>query len=272
MKERFRSVWRGREVVNILGVMIDPVTIDSAAETVITWAAERSGRARAVFVTGVHGVMEAYRSGHVRNVLNTAHRNVPDGMPVVWIGRYAGFSSMRRVFGPDLMLEVCRRSVSRHLSHFFLGGRPGAATALAHSLTAKFPGLRVAGTYTPPFRPLAQEEVQGVLETIRRTSPDLVWIGLSTPNQELLSAALLPEIPTGVVLTVGAAFDYNTGRLHRAPHWMQVAGLEWSFRLLQEPRRLFGRYMRNNPSFLLLALLQMMGRRGSPVDPAGDER
>ncbi|HEX8851829.1 MAG TPA: WecB/TagA/CpsF family glycosyltransferase [Gemmatimonadaceae bacterium] len=186
---------------------------------------------------------------------------VPDGMPTVWIGRAQGYREMSRVYGPTLLLDVCRRSATTGHTHFFYGGAPGVADELARRLTERFPGLRVVGTFTPPFRPLNEAEEQDLVRRVAEARPDFFWVGLSTPKQERFMAAYHGRLTTGVMLGVGAAFDMHSGRTRQAPRWMQRSGLEWLFRTLQEPRRLFWRYARNNPAFVVRALMQLTGLR-----------
>lgn len=203
--------------------------------------------------------MEAAQDGEFRQILNFADLNVPDGMPIVWIGRLAGFGRMGRVFGPDLMLEVCRRSARVAATHYFYGGNEGVADQLASNMSTAFHGLKSVGTFCPPFRPLSWEEEETMIAKINSTHPDILWVGLSTPKQEQWAARMASRLNVKVILCVGAAFDYNTGRLRRAPHWIQWSGLEWLYRVLQEPRRLYKRYLRNNPLFVLLVLRQLLG-------------
>jgi N-acetylglucosaminyldiphosphoundecaprenol N-acetyl-beta-D-mannosaminyltransferase len=257
LKKRFSY----NRVLNVLGVAVDPVSLDSAADMICRWAETRADRAKYVCVSGMHGVMEAQDDEQMRTILNRADLNVPDGMPLVFLGRYSGFNSMTRVFGPDLMHEVMRRSASKGLSHFFYGGQEGVAAELAQRMQHLYPGLRVAGTYCPPFRSLSGPEAKKILNMINETSPDFVWVGLSTPKQEQWMAEFRDGLTARVLLGVGAAFDYNTGRLQRAPRWMQNLGLEWLYRLMQEPRRLYKRYLMNIPRFLLRIASQALGIR-----------
>ena len=157
---------------------------------------------------------------------------------------------MNRVYGPDLMLAACERAAARGYSSFFYGGRPGVAERLAARLAGAFPGLKIAGTYAPPFRELSAQEDENVVQLISAAQPDLVWVGLGTPKQELWMAAHAHRIDAGVLIGVGAAFDIHAGLTRQAPRWLQRSGLEWAFRLAQEPRRLWRRYLYNNPRFL----------------------
>lgn len=255
---------------NVLGVPVSVCTVDSVANQVVDWARGPvgDGGTRLVCATSVHGVMEAQRDPAFLDILNRASIVTPDGMPLAWLGRLQGFGQMERVYGPDVMLEVCGRSAPLSQRHFFYGGAPGVAEALARSMALRFPDLTVAGTYCPPFRALSTSELRQVAEAINEADTDILWVGLSTPTQERWAAAIQANITAKVTLTVGAAFDFHIGRVRQAPHWMQARGLEWFYRLTQEPRRLWRRYLRNNPAFAWLALLQIAGLRAYPLQVA----
>jgi N-acetylglucosaminyldiphosphoundecaprenol N-acetyl-beta-D-mannosaminyltransferase len=242
---------------NVLGVGVHAIDLSTAVD--IIEGAVREGAKGYVCVTSVHGVMEAQRDSGFRDILNRALLVTPDGMPTVWVGRLQGNSSIKRVFGPDLMLEVCRRSAGTGIRHFLYGGKPGIAGELADSLRRKFPGVTIAGTFTPPFRPLNPSE-QFALDTQMETArPDIVWVGLGTPKQEKFMAANFQRLPCKIMIGVGAAFDINTGHVKDAPLWIKNAGLQWAHRLCQEPRRLWKRYLVNNSGFLLRITMQLSG-------------
>ena len=213
-----------------------------------TWLA--NGPKGYVCVTGVHGVMEAQKDPSFLRILNESHLTTPDGMPTVWVGKFQGFKQMGRVFGPDLMYEVCRLSVENGYSHFFYGGRLGVAERLKAALTNAIPRLRVAGTYTPPFGPLSAEEEARLLELVAETKPDIFWVGLSTPKQERFMAEYTQKLQTKMMVGVGAAFDLHTGLIKDAPNWVKSSGLQWLHRLTQDPFRLWRRYLVNNPQFM----------------------
>lgn len=245
---------------NVLGVRISVIDQDRARE--ILFEAVRGGRRGHVTVTGVHGVMEAQSDPHLMQILNDALLTTPDGMPMVWMGRLQAQPSIRRVYGPDLMLNLCEHSPPAGFTHFFYGGNPGVADELAETLRARFPGLRVAGTYTPPFRRLNNDEIEELQARVRETRPDFFWVGLSTPKQEKYMAEFMPLLPeVKVMIGVGAAFDLLTGRVKQAPHWMQRSGLEWFYRWTQEPSRLTRRYLVNNPRFVVAAARQLLRSR-----------
>ena len=243
--------------VNVLGVAISALNMDMAVHGITD--AVRQRRKSYVCVTGVHGVMESHDDPQVKAALNGALYCTPDGMPMVWLGRLAGKKDITRVYGPDLMLRLCEGSVKDGTRHFFYGGTNGVAAELSEKLCARFPGLLIAGVCQPPFRPLNAEEERALIEQVRAARPDFFWVGLSTPKQEMFMAEYLPKLETTVMLGVGAAFDFHSGRVRQAPAWMQRSGLEWLFRLCMEPRRLWKRYLRNNPRFVYLVLKQWLG-------------
>lgn len=238
--------------IDVLGVGISALTMDSAVAEISRYVEE--GVRQYVCVTGVHGVMESQADPRLAEIHNRSGLTTPDGMPMVWAGKWAGASHMERVYGPDLMLSVCERAATNGWSSYFYGGKEGVAELLAERLQARFPGLVVAGTYSPPFRPLTAEEDEGVVEMINAAKPDLIWVGLSTPKQEWWMAGHRDRMEASVLLGVGAAFDIHAGLLPQAPAWMQRTGLEWSYRLFREPKRLWRRYLSNNPRFVLAVL------------------
>jgi len=250
--------------VNILGVGVSAVNLETALATIEDWIARREPHY--VCVTGVHGVMESQRDPEVRRIHNASGLTTPDGMPLVWLSWLNGHREVDRVYGPDLMLALCERSVAKGYRHFFYGGAEGVPERLAANLQDRFPGLQVVGTCSPPFRPLTPEEDIQVIQMINQADPDIVWVGLSTPKQERWMAAHVGRLTAPVLIGVGAAFDFHAGLKKQAPRWMQRSGLEWLFRLLTEPRRLWRRYLVNNPLFVLLIAAQMLGLREYSLD------
>jgi N-acetylglucosaminyldiphosphoundecaprenol N-acetyl-beta-D-mannosaminyltransferase len=233
--------------VDVLNVLISAVTMDRALAEIERWIEDRERHY--VCVTGVHGVMESQRDPELRRIHNASGMTTPDGMPMVWAGRIAGVE-IARVYGPDLMLDLCRRAEVRGWSSYFYGGRPGIPDRLTARLRQRFPHLRVAGSFSPPFRTPTADEDEGVIEMINAAAPDIVWVGLSTPKQERWMAAHVDRLTAPVLIGVGAAFDIHAGALAQAPRWMQRSGLEWLYRLGREPRRLWRRYLLNNPAFV----------------------
>lgn len=248
--------------VNVLGVGISALNLQSALAEVAE--AIRSRRKGYICVTGVHGVMEAQSDEAFRKILNNAFLCTPDGMPMVWVGKANGHSQMSRVYGPDLMLDICQWSETYSCRHFFYGGAPGVADLLSEKLKVRFPKMQIVGTYTPPFRALNPDEENELREKIRAAQVDIIWVGLSTPKQEKFMAEYLPQLDTTLMVGVGAAFDFLSGRVKQAPRWMQRSGLEWFYRLCCEPRRLAKRYFRNNPLFVLKFFSQQTGLKKYP--------
>jgi N-acetylglucosaminyldiphosphoundecaprenol N-acetyl-beta-D-mannosaminyltransferase len=241
----------------VLGVGIHAVDVDSTVECLADVISFKSNEY--VCITGVHGVVEAMNDAGIRGILNSALLNVPDGMPLVWVGRILGFKQTGRVYGPDLMLKLCERSIKEGGGHFLYGGKPGIVEDLKAILECKFPGIRIVGTYCPPFRPLNDQEEQELIDTVARVKPDLFWVGLSTPKQERFMADYSSKLDTKVMLGVGAAFDLHTGRMKDAPSWVKRAGLQWLHRFCQEPLRLGKRYLKIVPVFIVMETLELMG-------------
>jgi N-acetylglucosaminyldiphosphoundecaprenol N-acetyl-beta-D-mannosaminyltransferase len=246
--------------VNILGVGVSAVNMEVALRETETLLDR--GEKGYVCVTGVHGIMEAQSDEAFRDILNRSFLTTPDGMPTVWLGRIHGFKDMNRVYGPDYMANLCERSVARGYKHFLYGGKPGVAEELKAELTRRFPGLQIVGTYTPPFRPLNSDEENDLRSQLETSKADVLWCGLSTPKQERFISSYYDRMPVKLMVGVGAAFDLLSGNLDEAPDWMKRSGLQWLYRLIKEPRRLWRRYLLNNPKFAWLTLLQLTGLRG----------
>jgi N-acetylglucosaminyldiphosphoundecaprenol N-acetyl-beta-D-mannosaminyltransferase len=250
--------------LNVLGVGVSNLNPTLAIDTIEGWA--RAGRREYVCVTGVHGVVESRRDPRVRAFHNGAGLVTPDGMPLVWLLRLAGHRDAARVYGPELMLSLLARSVSHGFTHFFYGATEATLAELQRKLTTRYPGLRVVGALSPPFRPLTPAEDGEIVTTINRASPDFVWVGLSTPKQEIWMAEHRGQLDARVLIGVGAAFDFHAGRVPQAPGWMQSRGLEWLFRVYQEPRRLWRRYLFGNTRFILEIVAQKTGLRRYSCD------
>jgi N-acetylglucosaminyldiphosphoundecaprenol N-acetyl-beta-D-mannosaminyltransferase len=244
---------------DVLGVQVSAVDMERALSLADGWV--RGGRPGYVCMTGVHGVMEAQSDPEFRAILNGAVLNAPDGMPMTWVGRTQGFRQMDRVFGPDFMAALCRHSVDRGFRHFLYGGKPGVAGRLRVALESRFPGICVVGAYTPPFGPLTIDQEEEVCALVREARPHVVWVGLSTPKQERFMAHYAQRLGAPLLVGVGAAFDYHTGQIKDSPRWVKRAGMQWAHRLMQEPRRLGRRYLRNNTAFLWHMAQQLTGLR-----------
>jgi N-acetylglucosaminyldiphosphoundecaprenol N-acetyl-beta-D-mannosaminyltransferase len=244
------------ECVEVLGVNVSVINVRDAIAAVEAWIASRSNNY--VCITGAHGVIESQTDEELRRIHNRAGLVTPDGMPLVWMSRLLGHRRTSRVYGPDLMRALTAVSATKGYRQFYYGGNEGVAGLLATTLARQHPGLVVCGTYTPPFRRLTLEEDVAVVETINASKPDIVWVGLSTPKQEYWMASHIGRINAPVMIGVGAAFDFLTGLKRQAPPWMQRNGLEWLFRVVSEPRRLWRRYTSIVPRFIALAAAQLI--------------
>ncbi|HET7553655.1 MAG TPA: WecB/TagA/CpsF family glycosyltransferase [Gemmatimonadaceae bacterium] len=256
---------RSRPRVNVLGVGVSAINMAQALETIEGWISR--GDRRYVCVSGVHGIMESQADPALRDIHNSAGLVTPDGMPLVWLSRMHGYEHVERVYGPDLMLALCERSESRGYRHFLYGGAGDVPALLTTRLQQRFPLLNVVGSYSPPFRPLTEEEDAEVVRMINESGADIVWVGLSTPKQERWMREHVGRLDAAALIGVGAAFDFHAGVKKQAPRWMQRNGLEWLFRLGSEPRRLWKRYLINNPRFVYGVLLQAtkLRRYGAPT-------
>ncbi len=249
---------------NVLGVGVSAITMPQALETIHSWIAAR--QAHYICVTGVHGVMESQRDAELRRIHNAAGLVTPDGMPLVWLSRMQGFRHVQRVYGPDLMLALCAESLRHGYRHYLYGSTEPLLKQLTERLIQRFPGLQIVGTYAPPFRSLTPAEDEAIIAQINAANPHIVWVGLSTPKQERWMAAHVGRLAAPVLIGVGAAFDFHAGVKRQAPRWMQRSGLEWFFRLITEPRRLWRRYLVNNPLFIWYVAQQKLGLRRYPSD------
>jgi N-acetylglucosaminyldiphosphoundecaprenol N-acetyl-beta-D-mannosaminyltransferase len=249
---------------NILGVEVSAINMEMALDQMAQWIASR--QQAYVCVTPAHAVMACYNQPELRRIYNHSGLTTPDGMAIVWLLRWLGHRQVERVYGPDLLLAACERFMERGVRHFFYGAEPGVAERLVARLQAQNPGLVVAGIESPPFRALTAEEDAAVVERIRAASPDIVWVGIGSPRQEMWMAAHLERLHAPVLVGVGAAFDFLSGNKPQAPRWLQRSGLEWLFRLGSEPARLWRRYVLGYPLFVVLVGLQMLGLRKYPSE------
>jgi N-acetylglucosaminyldiphosphoundecaprenol N-acetyl-beta-D-mannosaminyltransferase len=257
----------------LLGIAVEPLDMESALARVAKELEEQ--RSGYVCFIGVHGIMEAQRDARVAQSYARATLMMPDGAPTVWVGRWQGFSQMQRVAGPELMLEIFRRKQFANCTHFLYGGKEGVAEELRDRLTQRFPWARIVGTHTPPFRDLTPHEEESLASRINKLKPDMIWVGISTPKQERFMMRLLPLLDSTLMFGVGAAFDFHTDRIKDAPQWVKRAGLQWLHRLIQDPRHLLWRYLRNNSAFIWHITLQLTGLRSYPqkkVDPGFSAR
>ena len=245
--------------VDILGVQVHALTMRSALDALAGWIAARE--AHYVCCVPAHAVMDCYDAPELRAVYAQSGLNTPDGMAIVWLLRLRGQRQVERVYGPDLLLATCQEGLARGWRHYFYGGAPGVAEDLAGRLGQRFAGLQVVGIDSPPFRALTAEEEAAAVARIQAAQPDIVWVGIGSPRQERWMAEHVGHLGGPVLVGVGAAFDFLSGRKPQAPRWVQRSGLEWAFRLCSEPRRLWRRYVLNYPRFVVLAAAQLLRER-----------
>ena len=244
-----------REGARVLGSYIDAISWNDAATRILNWA--HAHESRYVCVCNVHSIVTARQDPVFADVVNKADIATPDGMPVSWTLRRKGFSGQQRINGPDLMWLLCSRASEEGLPIFLLGATEDTLSKLRGKLNGEFPGLKIAGTLSPPFRPLQADDEDEMIKRINESGAGLLFIGLGCPKQERLMAALRGRV-NAAMIGVGAAFNYHAGVEKRAPKWMQDRGLEWLYRLVCNPRRLWRRYVVTNSLFILWALQELL--------------
>lgn len=242
----------------VLGMRVDATSYEDASRRVLRWA--RRGRSAYVCVATVHMNMEAYDSAAFRRVVNGADLVTPDGRPLVWVLKSLGVKGPSQVRGTDLTTRVVERATHEDLPIGLYGGTPDLLEAFVRILKTRHPKIRVVCQIAPPFRSLTPEEDEAVTDEIVASGARILLVGIGCPKQEKWMAAHAGRVPA-VMLGVGAAFDFHTGRVRQAPRWMQVVGLEWVFRLLVDPKRLWKRYAKHNPRFVWFFLMQRLGLR-----------
>jgi len=248
---------------NILGVGVHAVNTQLALECIeAAVAMQKKGY---ICATPVHSIMVAQDDCLYKDVLNGAFLCVPDGVPLVWVGRSSGYVNMKRVYGPDLMRAVLNISPEKSWSHYLYGSTPETLDQLEESILKDFPGIKIAGRYSPPFRDLTTDEFNRLQADVATCRPDIFWVGLGAPKQDFFMAENLELLDTTIMIGVGAAFDFLSGNIAESPGWMQKSGLQWLHRLYKEPRRLWRRYLVNNPRFVFMLLLQKLGIRKFPL-------
>src|SRR3954468_14646049 len=220
-----------------------------------------------ICVAAVHTVMESQEDPELREAVLASDFTVPDGQPLVWAMNLLGHNLSSRVYGPDLMERACERAARTGQRFFLYGGREDALRTLRDELPRRYPGLRIAGVRPGPFRELAPEEADTIAAELNAAEPDVIWVGLGVPLQEKFMLAMRDRLDAPVLVGVGAAFDFHAGLKRQAPQSLQRLGLEWAFRLVQEPRRLWRRYLVYNPRFVLGFARQLLQHRRSCRSP-----
>jgi len=240
---------------HIVGTPISVVSLPKVLSIFERWIGD--DRDRIVLLRDVHGAMRARSDPAVRNVQEEADLVLPDGMPIVWAVRLTGRDSISRVCGIDLFPAACEYGIARGWRHYLYGASPGVADKLAHMMRERYPEIEIVGSDSPPFRPLTPEEDEDACAKIRAARPDFVWVSLSTPKQDLWMRAHRGRCGGATMVGIGGAFEINAGLIPRAPLWMQHGGLEWLYRLWQEPARLGKRYFRSLPLFVVLTSIEL---------------
>lgn len=244
-----------RKTENVIGALIDHITWEEAIKHLSYWASEH--QSRVVCICNVHSVVTAKQDSEFKTVLDFADMSTPDGAPVAWMIRKTSGENQDRINGPDLMLKYCEHAEKIGQSIYIYGGKESTLDILVDVLKKKYPELKIAGYYSPPFRELSKDEKQDVIDRINNSGAHTVWVGLGCPKQEKWMYEHKGKI-NAVMIGVGAAFDYHAGTIQRAPKWMQNSGLEWFHRLCSEPKRLWKRYLVTNTLFILYAFKQLV--------------
>lgn len=240
---------------NVLGIGINVINLESTIRIMEEWI--KNNEQHYFCPTTVCVVMEAQKDATLKEILNSSGLTTPDGMPLVWVGRLSGHSTIGRVYGPDIMLSFSALAAQKGYTNFYYGGASGVPEKLSAKLTENFPGLKVVGAYSPPFRPLTLEEDREIVDMINRANPDVLWVGLGSPKQDRWMTEHMGRVKAPVMVGVGAAFDFLSGRKRQAPVWIQRIGFEWLFRLLNEPKRLLPRSL-YNPQFVFKMMLHYL--------------
>jgi len=252
--------------VSILDVPMFVGCISDAVEVVLkTFMETRPKKPLLISITGAHGLVTSWEDHSFSALLSSFFMNLPDGRPSVWVGWLKGAKSMSQCRGSDFFEALMKSSASLGIRHFLCGGKEGVAETLKQVVQKKFNNDKVVGTFSPPFRPMTLSELQELGRRIDMLSTDIVWIGISTPKQERLAVALAEHCKSSFIVTVGAAFDFHIGAVPLAPEWVQKAGLEWFFRLVSEPKRLWKRYAEIVPKFIFFNLLDFVRERRGTI-------
>jgi N-acetylglucosaminyldiphosphoundecaprenol N-acetyl-beta-D-mannosaminyltransferase len=212
-----------------------------------------------VTVNNVHTMMEGYWDESFRKIINESYLSIPDGKPLEVVGKLKGNKKISRLFGPTVMERFIDGGRKEGISHFFIGSSEESLQKLCTAINAKYPGTKISGMIAPPFKPVNEWDNESFIRTINEAAPDFIWVGLGAPKQERWMYDNFRQIDKGILFGIGAGFDYLAGNTRHAPNWMKNASLEWLFRLVQEPRRLWKRYFRTIPPFIVLASLELMG-------------
>lgn len=253
-----KKAYSREEDVKVLGIPFFSGNVDRACTFVLDGCREEVYENRCVSATGAHGMVISKKDQAFKETLLSFYLNLPDGMPGVWVGRRKGAKNMERCSGPLFFERLMAASANENVTHFFCGGKEGVADELKKSCEEKFQNSNVVGTFCPPFKKVDEFDYAAIAEEINAKNPDVVWIGLSTPKQEVFARNLAKFTTVKYIVTVGAAFDFHTGKVKTAPKFIQKIGMEWFYRMCSEPRRLFKRYFEVVPKFIFYAIGDLM--------------
>lgn len=256
--------------VTVLGSRVHIVSLADAVKTVESWIEEPRDACRQVIVTGYHGIWEAYKDPRLRHLLNAGDLWVPDGFAPVFVAHRRGYPHAVRIPGADLMRSLFERANDKGFSSFFYGDTDDTLAALREVLERDYPKHRIAGMLSPPFRELTPEEDEEIVDTINASEPDVVWVALGMPRQDIWAYEHKGRLNARVVIGVGAAFAFVAGTVKRAPQWMGNNGLEWLYRLIQEPRKCYRRSLIEGPRFWFHVALELTGLRRYPLEDGSD--
>lgn len=245
------------EAINVSGVKINMVQMPEIISSIEAWIAAKSF-GNYIVVSNAYDLVMNSQDEKIKQSVNSSNLTIPDGFSLVMLGRLHGYSLKKRTYGPDLMFEFLKLAETKGYSNFFYGSTPETLTLLVNNLKRRLPNLNIAGTLSPPFRELSAEEKKEQIEIINQAKPDVVWVGLGTPKQQLWMYEHKSKLSVPVMVGTGAAFDFLAGSKPQAPKWMRDNGFEWLFRLFTEPRRLWKRYLVGNLTFLLLYMKEFV--------------
>lgn len=246
------------ETYDLLGVNVAVTNLSRSCKVVDEWIKQK--HKTYVCIAPVSTIMDCQDSEEYRSVINSSGMTTPDGMPLVWTGKLRGKKEISRTYGPDLMPALCDLSQDRGYKHYFYGGTQESLTYLKQRLTDQYPKLNVAGSHAPAMLNIKEKEDQNVIDAINEAQPDILWVGLGSPKQDYWMSIHRPELNVPVIIGVGAAFDFLSGAKKQAPRWVQRSGLEWLYRLVSEPKRLWRRYLIGNTRFIWLLIKDSLRR------------
>jgi N-acetylglucosaminyldiphosphoundecaprenol N-acetyl-beta-D-mannosaminyltransferase len=245
--------------IRILGVRVDMVQIPDVVDAMSRWIEYRKGTCHQVVNTGMHGIMVAHRDPDFKKILNSCDLFFPDGISVIWVARLRGYTLRKKKTGPELLREFCKMASQRGYSNYFYGDTPETLRLMAENFKREFPELKIAGSYSPPFRSITAEEDDEIVRSINSSGADVLWVGLGCPKQERWIFDHKDRLNVPVAAGVGAYFKFHSGQVKRAPAWIGNLGLEWLWRLATEPRRIWRRVLVDGPQFLSHAMLELSG-------------